>query len=252
MDSWLKIEIVINDEGNLSVIDSSEYTTWIEDGIFDEQHIVYDRVLSYTAEPEVIKSRMWLAESPEALQNNDNDEIDLPGDGWYRYERILIPVDGHDGESDLYATYTIEDADAEEDEDKYKVVIWEKDGTGTPVEITVEDAFDELLEDRTDGNTFYYAEDIFSIFDLIKCYVLTEKQRIINWLKNNCRSNCNEVSTINSNARLLLAAVNVLTYLIGKREFAEAQRILNGLSTCGSLCKNFDNRLKGCGCGKSS
>lgn len=58
MDSWLKIEIVINDEGNLSVIDSSEYTTWIEDGIFDEQHIVYDRVLSYTAEPEVIKSRM--------------------------------------------------------------------------------------------------------------------------------------------------------------------------------------------------
>jgi hypothetical protein len=48
-----------------------------------------------------------------------------------------------------------------------------------------------------------------------------------------------------------MAAVTVLTYLISKRQFVEAYRLLNGLRTCNSLCKDFVDDIKGCGCGKS-
>ena len=41
----------------------------------------------------------------------------------------------------------------------------------------------------------------------------------------------------------------VIRDLMEKGDFFEAQRILNGLNTCGHLCENVKNKLKGCGCG---
>jgi hypothetical protein len=90
------------------------------------------------------------------------------------------------------------------------------------------------------------------MYDVVECYVLTERERINNYLKNNCRGNCsNSTDDLDVRSDILLAAVMVLKNLIEKGDFFEAQRILNGLNTCGNLCKKYSNSLKGCGCGRS-
>lgn len=229
------MEIGINNSGDLYVVDQSPYERWIEDSQLDISHIVWERVLEYSEDDEkliVVDERVSAATTIEQLKGDKL--FILPKDGLYHYQKIIVPTANHRGNSDCYS-------------DGSELYIIDNGEIHT---IDFSTAFD-YINDVNTGNSFWFDDYVFNIYNLIKCYVLTEKQRIANWLKNNCKADCNEISTINTNADILMAAVTVLNYLISKQQFVEAYRLLNGLRTCNALCRDFIDDIKGCGCGKS-
>lgn len=247
MDSRLFMEIGINDNGNLYVVDNSPYERWIEDYEEDIDHVVFERVLKITTEDldyDVVEEIARPATSVNELRADK--EFELPEDNYYRYQKMIIPTEEHRGESICFAKEITVIQNGTEVQD---FVIY-KEENGEVEQLDFTEAFD-IVNNVNTGNSFWFDDDVFSIYNLIKCFILTEKQRIANWLRNNCKIDCDKSSLINTNADMLMAAVNVLTYLISKRQFLEAFRLLNGLSTCGNLCKDFKNNIKGCGCGKS-
>lgn len=229
------MEIGIDNNGDLYVIDQSPYERWIEEYQMDLGHVVYERVLEYSEDDDkliIVGQSISSADSIETLKADKT--FTLPRDGLYHYQKIVIPTIDHRGNSDVFS----------DGKDIYLI-----DGGVTHI-IDFTTAFD-YVNDVNTGNAFWFDDYIFSIYNLIKCYVLTEKQRIANWLKNNCKADCDVVSSINTKADILMAAVTVLTYLISNRQFLEAYRLLNGLRTCDNLCEDFVDDIKGCGCGKS-
>ena len=231
-------------------IDKSPYERWINDGKFDDNkpHLVVHRLLSVKdgESPTVIRlTYTTLGTTPEAMRNPF--EVSGLTNGLYYYQKLIIPFDNHlsGANEHLYCKSTdgkiyYEDADSE---------------TSEIYNLTNIDQFDEVYEivrKNYPDNCFYFDDYSFTIYDLIECYVLAEKDRINNYLKNNCNGNCsNGGSDSNSRTDVLLAAVMVLKDLMEKGDYFEAQRILNGLNTCGNLCKKYANNLNDCGCGRS-
>ena len=234
-ESRLFMEIGIDDSGSLFVQDKTQYEYWIVDQL-DIHHMVFERVLEFSEDDENLNIIAESVSSADSIAKLRADKIfELPKDGFYHYQKIIVPTEDHAGQADCYA-------------DEQGRLYLRDDGEVRFVDFDT--AFEFISNART-GNGFWFDDYVFTIYNLIKCYVLTEKQRIANWLKNNCRADCDTISTINTNADILMAAVTVLTYLISKEQFVEAYRLLNGLRTCNSLCKDFVEDIKGCGCGQS-
>jgi len=229
------MEIGIDNNGDLYVVDQSPYERWIEEAQPDLNHVVYERVIEFSEDDEKLTIVAQNISNADSINTLKADKVfELPRDGFYHYQKIIVPVRDHRGSSDVYS-------------DGVNLFLYDEDGEH---EIDFTTAFD-YVNDVNTGNAFWFDDYVFSIYNLIKCYVLTEKQRIANWLKNNCKADCDIVSSINTKADILMAAVTVLTYLISNRQFLEAYRLLNGLRTCNSLCEDFIDDIKGCGCGKS-
>nr|DAF44346.1 MAG TPA: hypothetical protein [Podoviridae sp. ct8Lf7] len=45
--------------------------------------------------------------------------------------------------------------------------------------------------------------------------------------------------------------LNIIDYLIGFKQFMEAERLLSMFRTCGGFCSNLDNKHKNISCGCS-
>lgn len=244
MDSRLFMEIGINDNGELEVIDQTPYGRWIVAGEFDADHQVLERAVlnDGSADPEIVVFSNLYGTTPEELRHSTT--YDIPGNGLYHYQKLVIPTyehaQTHANEFLYYRNGTVYYVDS----DSVIQQQWSN----------IAEDFDEIYEivinDKI-SNCFHFDEDSFSMYDLLKCYILTEQERIQNYLNNNCSNNCAKSQDLDERADILLAAVMVLQHLIEIGDFFEAQRILNGLSTCGNLCKNFLNKLKGCGCGRT-
>ena len=234
------MEIGIDDSGNLFVVDKSPYDRWIEEYQSDIDHVVYERVIEYSEDDEelnIVAENTVSATSIEELKANKT--FDLPHDGLYHYQKIIVPTESHRGESKVFSDGTN--------------LYFDDDNTIITIDFTA--AFD-YVNDVNTGNAFWFDDYVFSIYDLIKCYVLTEKRRLADWLRNNCKATCKNINNMGVDmefitADMLMAAVMVLTYLISKRQFVEAYRILKGLQTCNGLCRDFVDDIRGCGCGKS-
>lgn len=184
-----------------------------------------------------------IADNIETLRNPF--EVENLTNGLYYYQKLIIPVGEHitgANEHLYYANGKIyyEDVDSE---------------TSESYELDNKDDFDEvydIIRKHYPDNCFYFDDYAFTIYDLIECYVLTERERINNYLKNNCNGNCDKGHTnIDAKVDILLGAIMVLKDLMEKGDYFEAQRILNGLNTCGNLCKKYTKNLKSCGCGRS-
>jgi len=239
-DSRLFMEIGINDSGNLEIVDNTPYERWIQDNILDGDHVVFERILKITSDDLDFETVWESFNSADTVYKLKSDkEVELPEDNYYRYQKMLIPLENHDGNQRLFVRG--------DSINGFRMIFIDNNNIEHLVDF--DEAFDYINNVNT-GNAFWFDDDIFTIYNLIKCYVMTEKQRIANWLKNNCKADCDVISTTNTNADILMAAVYVLTYLISKKQFVEAFRLLNGLHTCDGLCKDFVDDIKGCGCGK--
>lgn len=49
---------------------------------------------------------------------------------------------------------------------------------------------------------------------------------------------------------LLWSAINVIKYLVEQKQFDEAERLLNNITSCNGLCDSNQNKECGCCCGK--
>lgn len=242
MDSRLFMEIGINNDGDLEVIDQTPYERWIHDGEFDVEHQVLERIILNNGDddPEIIAFSNIHGETPEQLRNSTT--YDVPGNGLYHYQKLVIPTYNHKQSHENEKLYYRNGVVYYVDEDSGINKTWNS------LSSNFDEIYNVVISDKPD-NCFHFDEDSFSMYNLLECYVLTEKERIQNYLKNNCSGDCDNSRDLNNRADILLAAVTVIRHLMEIGDFFEAQRIINGLNTCGRLCKNVQNKLKGCGCG---
>lgn len=106
-----------------------------------------------------------------------------------------------------------------------------------------------LLKDYIYTNIdYYYTTEIFTFYKLNKCMINYQKQTLFKKIES-----CNKVCKTDNQKELrdfLFVSVYVLEYLVCIGNYAEAQRILEGLSSCGKLCNDtvFLNSTHNCNC----
>lgn len=250
----LDITAKINDNGDLEVYDTTPYEQWdLDDFQVDDPEdeeiprwtfLVMERVVHITSEePKLIE---WLVR-PDVVSTNGlrlGWIKPLTDDGLYHYQKLIIPYKDNIS-SAIERLYYHDGKIYHVDSDSNTVVEYEINA----------DTFDELYDLTVEyqfNNCYYASMDTFSIYNMVKCYVLKEKERINNYFKNDCGHNCKySNSQLDMEVDILLSAIMVLEDLVSKGFFFEAQRILNGFDTCGGLCRDVKNNLKGCGCGKN-
>lgn len=235
MDSRLFMEIGFVDT-TFQAVDRSPYERWINDSVLDNSHshLVIQRLLQVKdgEDNAVISLTSGIANTIEKLRNPFT--YDGLTNGLYYYQKLLIPGIDHDNNSDIYYI------------DSNNISI---EGEIYNISNNFDDIY-EYIRRQNPNNCFYWDDYSFTIYDLVECYILTERERVNNYLKNNCNGNCsNNGNNLNTNADILLAAVMVIKNLMERGDYFEAQRILNGLNTCSSLCKKHNSSLKSCGCG---
>lgn len=226
MDSnLLSIELSINHDGKLIVTDTTEYE--------DLQSLVYnyaaiERLVDF--DENVVEERYKvLTQQETAADFRKEDPYDLPKDGFYEYQKLLIPTEDYVGTAICYFNT--------EDEKFYL--------NNEVVE------FDDIWAIKSEETAlFWYDKGIFSIYNLIECFVRLEKKRLDEFFKNGCNAAC--ISWINgSNADFLAGAIFVLNHMIDNNNFTQAQLLLNRLQTCNGLCGDImgNDDSNGCGCG---
>ena len=217
MDSRLNIKLSTNSEGNLVVIDSTNYSEWSEDV---SNHTSIERLLDDKCN--VLEVRM------KALSDSESEAavpFELIEDGMYKYQKLILPTYGHEGNSDCY----------------YK--------DGKLYLNNEEVSFDVIWEQKSENvNVFWYDDLFFSIYNLVKCFALKEKNRLDNIFNNGCRVACTNNPEA-ADADFLASAIFVIQYLTKDNNYVAAQAILNRLRTCSGLCKDVKKSLKNCGCG---
>lgn len=219
MDQRLSITLEIDKFGNLVINDSTDYSQL--DYVLD--HILVERVLNN--ELDVVFTRMLTVTPDNIFPLVESEPIPLPYDGLFTYQRLLVPLKDHPSENDYYYNngrfYTI-------------------NGNGVTL--------NEIWENRLDSsNIFWFDDQVFSIYDLMECFVLNEKDRLDNLLKNGCKSGCVN-SDKGQTADFLAAVLFVITHYVEIGEVYEAQALLNQLKVCNGLCSKQVSQTKGCGC----
>lgn len=107
------------------------------------------------------------------------------------------------------------------------------------------DSFREWLKSE-EGEIFELegpVEQIFSICNLRKCAIALERESIEEFLSTCGKKNCNTRTVKHYTRDLLLIAIFVLENLICQGKFAEAENIIESLSSCGTIC---GNQIKSC------
>lgn len=233
----LTLSLTINNEGNLDIVDTSSYDGCIQ----SEWHAVFERT-GLANNPD----NQWVIGDdvdPMVVDNLDdlrhNHTIELPGDGCFIFEKLVIPTDAHEAPIGVdYCYYNRND----------KKVYFIDAEYGKPTELkTFDEVFDAVWGKNLD-NCFWGGGEIFSIFNLIKCFIYLEYNKINDFLRNKCMGDCGNNKN-DENLDILLSAITILNYLIEANEFDKASQLLNGLNICGSLCRDLDDSIKGCGCG---
>jgi len=215
MDSRLDIVISADENGNLVLTDNTNYSEWETDVT---NHVAIERLLDY-------KSNIITTKTTPLMETTVSN-FELVSDGMYVYQKLILPTELHEGED--YCFY--QDG---------KIYL-----NGEVVE------FDVIWKQKSENvNVFWFDDVFFSIFNLVKCFIITENNRLNSIFDNGCKIQCTK-NPYAANADFLASAIFVLRYLIKQNNYIEAQTLLNRLQTCSGLCKDVRKSLKECGCGE--
>jgi hypothetical protein len=175
----------------------------------------------------------------------DESDFDMSTDGLYKVTHIILPTDtwltlaiSKNGIS----TYTLiyyYDTTA-------KVI--KKYTSGVSTEVTI----DELLEvNASDTTTIIRADkNTFCLCRLNQCFYKLCKA-LFSSLPSKCYNKLDENKSMIYNRDIIWMAINIIKYLIEQSQYYEAQRILEEVTQCGSICNNIivdKNSGGGCGC----
>lgn len=179
----------------------------------------------------------------DVLLNEHTEELDscifkVNQDGYYVIDHIILPtIDWLENSSDEYLQYyeTIYVTDTEK---VYKLTD----------NVLKECSIKEIMERNIEGTTIKKCKiDVFFTGHLQECYINYCKQ-IFDSLLNKCQPE----NDSNFYARdFIWMTLNIIDYLVGFKQFMEAERLLSMFNTCGSFCN--DRSLHGinhnkCGC----
>lgn len=172
-------------------------------------------------------------------EGDDTCTFKAKDDGYYVINHIILPnLKWYKNASDEYKQYyeTIYVTDGE------KVY---KESDGELEECTIK----EILERNIEGTTIKKCKvDVFFTGNLQQCYINYCK-RIFDSLLNKCQSDGNDYDIYARD--FIWMTLNIIDYLIGFKQFMEAERLLSMFKTCGGFCESSNNGHKRIGCGCS-
>lgn len=255
MNDLLKINLIVKPNCVLVAVDNTNY---LSSGV-DLSNYVSFEFLSYADDNKVLPNSII---AHKEFHNRDhylnffNSEFHLETDGTYSYYKLVIPLVSYfEDEDDLGKYINLVDELFIYDRKLYKSNI--SDEEGRSIEEVIEnseeitdyiEAYNIKLSNKASQTLFSPKINVFSVCNLQKCLVYLQREL----LKNNCSYNsCNFNEQIRNKRDFLLGAMYVFDYLKDLGNFTEAQRILDNLSSCDSLCEDMDNSNNNCGCGNS-
>lgn len=168
-------------------------------------------------------------------------------DGWFKVQHIVLPSKGWfqrelaKGNLSILGMYQgVYYADG------FKIYKY-YDGVSTTVPLQ------EVVERNTENTTISRCvQDYVSICFLVKCYINLCKQIFNNQAFDKCWNKNKIDCQLTFKRDMVWMAINVIKYLVEFNQYAEAQRLIERLSSCNGLCGDSAPSPKkgGCGCGK--
>lgn len=192
------------------------------------------RLTLNTSQESIVKTTMFIPHIIEPEFIAVNSEFD----GWFTLDYIVIPTkewfDKSQGEWLHYNTIYYSDGIK-----VYKYFNQE----------STEVSEDELFERNTEDTTISkYTQDFMSICFLKKCFINLCKQIFDLRGFSKCKVKGSIDDQLIFNRDLLWMSINTISYLTEFGQLAEAQRLLENLTSCNSICPQEQINNKGCGC----
>ena len=240
------IDIHTTLDGEITIEDfAKEYDQYLPEEV--ETVITYDKY-KYSESSTInsvikvgIKDMLLL----DILVNEHKEDLDsctfnVTEDGYYAIDHIVLPNmkwwnNITENIKAYYETIYVTDA-----EKVYKIV------DNQPVECTMK----EILERNIEGTTIKKCRiDVFFTGNLQQCYINNCKE-IFNILLNQCAPK--DKYDQNTYARdFVWMTLNIIDYLVGFKQFMEAERIMENFCHCGGFCNLYQHpghKHIGCGC----
>lgn len=179
-------------------------------------------------------------------------------DGTYCYYKIMIPSLDYllvESDNNLYSEFYISNQTFFYNGAYY---IYAGDNIVFDTPLTKEQAYNHYINDiliqskqlsitqiynMAGSQTFTCKKEIFTICNLIKCFVSLQNKTLSKLSANNCYDYSDE----SKYKDFLLSTIYVLDYLKDINDFREAQRILENISGCNFLCSEYVIK-DSCGC----
>lgn len=199
----------------------------------------------------ILKVNMNEAVLQDVLIHKHEDDVDVCNfhvdeDGYYVINHFVLPT------REWYDTYlSNEDEELSEfisggiyfiEDDKLKKVV-----NGEVVETEVK----ELLERNYEGTNILHCKiDMFFNGNLQQCYINYCK-KLYDSLLNKCKTTTQDSDIYARD--FIWMTLNIIDYLVGFKQFLEAERIIEQFKTCGGFCQNTDTNknYSSCGCSKT-
>lgn len=258
MDKRLIIQTIVEPNCKLVAVDNSDYD--LEDNI---KYFVFVDFLSYNEDKTPIDKTIKVHHEQIDrwhLLGRHVSEFALDKDGTYYYYKLVIPT------LDWFSQETVSG--------RYKGLSEELFFDGNSLYLCnlkddEEYSYEEVIknsnlidnyllaykavQNNLASQTFYCpAKKVFSVCKLQRCLVYLQRKLLLTNCKHCGYDNCDTDATLRSRRDFLLSAMYVFDYLKDTGNFTEAQRILDNLSSCDSVCGDMlDNFNNDCGCGNS-
>ena len=259
----LSIQLSVSPQCQLIAIDNTNYLDiYGENGIEDVINHISLEFLVYANETYPIDSTIVLKEYDQNITT-----INFPKDGTYTYYKFMVPKIEHFVKSDLeQSTYNIIKILDETFYWNGNFYIGKKDllVSGNDINTIIIDNINTILSEEysyqinnyleiwesiqqnKSTQTFSYQEIIFSVCKLQNCLVNLQRKILDN--PKNCLE-CDLSASIRYRRDFLLSSLYVFDYLKDQKNYDEAQRILDNLSSCIDICGENLDFNNNCGCG---
>lgn len=215
------IKLIIHPNGKLTALDDFYYFDNYE-GDLDSNLLNYVAVefLEYTPDHSIHEIKIYSYEHYREYMSCDS-EFALMKDGCWQYHKYMIPVNNACEQNcdSIYAIYT-----------DSKVTFYENDKEISNITEYLRD----LKDAETNSNVYYCRKNVFSICKLTKCFVNLQHKI----MEKTFSYNCVDINELRNSRDFLLCSIHVLDYLKDIKQFVEAQRILDGLTSCLQICES--------------
>lgn len=186
-----------------------------------------------------------------SLHESDMDESHIPikTDGHYRIYHVILPTKEW--------LDNIIETDKSFLEFYDRVYVADEKGIYKYSNDNIESATIEeiIMQEVTDKTTISMAiKEMFSICQLWKCYV-NICQNLFDSDLNKCTNKSSDLDTLKFNRDFVQMTINVLQYYVAKEQLEEAERLLEQVEGCNSVCsQSFTVKGKShdCGCSKQN
>lgn len=256
MNKILSVKLFVKPNCELIAVDTSDY-----DQLENElpQYVMLE-FLSYNEEDSHLPKSVRLKKeinNREYYSDEFSSHFNLDIDGTYYYYKLVIPTldsfkISNDNYENLYNELFFYKDDIYISEVQSSEICSLSEVLSQSRKITNYLEAYQLIQNEYGSRTFYCPKEIvFSVCKLQRCLVSLQEKLLFSGSCACSYNKCNTDNELRDRRDFLLSALYVFDYLNNIKNFSEAQRILDNLSSCNSICGDElgDNNVNNCGCG---